>query len=196
MQQHLILNGIQTNDQIRFEHWSRRIGVCSCRHVLFVIRQFLVERINDFDLAIAQNLLPVRQTARNPALKDVITLRHLRGTNNALLLTRSSTSEENQSAASSDFLDYLGGSTEICGCHIETNNVYAFTDTEDVARVLRVPSRCCMTQMRLGGKEELESDFGGFGGRFEEVVWVVGLGECCTNGFLFLAFTIVLSEMR
>jgi hypothetical protein len=42
--------------------------------------------------------------------------------------------------------------------------------------------------MGLGGEEELEGDFGGFGGRFEEVGRVIGLGDCCADGFLFLAF--------
>ena len=140
MQQHLILNGIETDHKIGFEYGSRRIGICRCRDVLFVIRQFLIERIDDFDFAVSQNLLSVCKTAWNPALEDVIPLRHLGGADNAFFLTGSSTSEENQSTASSDFFDYFGGSTEICGCHIETDNVYALADTEDVARVLRVPA--------------------------------------------------------
>ena len=44
-----------------------------------------------------------------------------------------------------------------------------------------------MAEMGLRGEEQLECDFGGFGGGFEEVVWVVGLGDCCADGFLFLA---------
>lgn len=44
-----------------------------------------------------------------------------------------------------------------------------------------------MAEMGLRGEEQLECDFGGFWGGFEEVVWVVGLGDCCADGFLFLA---------
>lgn len=118
MQQHLILNGVQTNDKIRLEHGSRCIDVCRCRDVLFVIRQFLIKRIHDFDFAIPQDLLSVRQTAWNPALEDVIPFRHLGGADNAFLLTGSGTSEENQSAASSDFFDYFRGAPEMGGCYI------------------------------------------------------------------------------
>lgn len=135
MQHDHVLERVQTNHQIRLD---RR----AIRQIPLELLQLLIHGIDHFRLAVAQNLLPVRQCTRDPPLKDVVPLGQLGSSHNSPLLALPCTCEQDDPAPSSDLFDNLCCTTEVGGRHVEGYDVHAFTDTEDVAGVLWVPARC------------------------------------------------------
>lgn len=57
--------------------------------------------------------------------------------------------EEDDSAASSDFLYYFCGATEVGEGNFEGDDVDAVADTEDIVTVSWVPECCRVTEMTL-----------------------------------------------
>jgi hypothetical protein len=67
------------------------------------------------------------------------------------------------------------------GCDFERDDVHALPDAVDVARIRRVPERCGMALVGLGGEEELEGDVGGRGRVVQESVGLVVWADVCAE---------------
>ena len=104
--------------------------------------------------------MPVRDTTRRPSFEEMTSPCQLRRIHHAAILTFAVPDKEDEPAALCDAGDDAAGAAEVCGGDVEGDDVDARADTEDVAAVERVPEGCGVAEVRLGGEEEREGDFG------------------------------------
>ena len=128
-------------------------------------------------MAASQNLLPVGERARGPAVKDVVAPRKLCSVDNNILLSISCAHKQYDPSTSRDLGDDLGRSAEVGECGVEGDDVYSIADTKDVGAVARVPEGGGMAKVCLGCQEHWKGEFaGGRGGDKVEV------GSVCWHG--------------
>lgn len=151
VQEHDVLDRVQADHEVGLQHGPVDQGVLE-------LGELLVQRVDDLHLAVAQDLLPVRQAAGDPALEDVVALGQLRRTDDAPLLALPRAHEQDESAPRRDLLHDLGRTAEVGRRDVQRDYVDPFSDTEDVAGILRVPAGRRVSEMRLVGEEEFECD--------------------------------------
>lgn len=178
VEQYIVLQRVQADDQLRPEHWA-------VVQLLVEAGNLLVPLVHDLGPASAEDLLAVGDASGNPLLKQVVLARELGSADNSGVLAFACAYEENEAAASRDFLHNLGGSAEM-GCGgFKRNDVRALANTVDVAGIGGVPEGSGMALVGFGCKQELKRDIGGARGIAEERVRLVVGGDlraqvaCC-----------------
>lgn len=106
-----VLERVQADDEVGLQHGPVDQG-------LLELGELLVQRVDDLHIAVAQDLLAVRQTARDPAFEDVVALGQLRGADDASLLALSGADEQDEASSRGDLLHDLGRTAEVGCCDI------------------------------------------------------------------------------
>lgn len=153
MQQNVVLQRVQADYQVGPEHRS-------LKQLLLEARDLLVFLVHNLGPASSENLLPVGDAPRYPALEQVVRIGELGGADNGRVLALARAYEEHDASASRDFLDHLGGAAEMrCG-GLERDDVDALAYTVDIAGICGIPERCGMALVCFRCKQELEGDVG------------------------------------
>lgn len=151
VQQHVVLEGIQTHDQIGHE------GPAVVKVAIEALDR-LVVLIHHLDGHAGKDKVGVRDAAGRPLSEEIAGTRHFRGLGDDLGLARPRADEQDQAPAVGDLLDYAGSSPQVSGGLLEGDDVDALAYAVDVARIGWVPQRGVVAHVSLGGEKQLERD--------------------------------------
>ena len=174
MQTDLVLQRVQADDEIWAEYRVRRASG-RLRHHGLVLGDLAVEDVDDFDRAVAEDLLAVSQAPRRPAVEDVVRAGALGGVDDGVFLAVACADEEDDTAAAGDFADDFRRALQVGVGGVEADDVDAVADAEDVGAIARVPERGVVAEVGLCGEEHREGDLEGGG-------WIPEVGEGGVGG--------------
>lgn len=166
VQQHPVLQRVQANHQVRFQHRSL-IQFIDKR------RNLSIELIHHAGRAPTKELLPVGESARRPSLEEMTAAGQFSRFDHDSVLPFASTHEKDEACSFSHAGNNAARPPEMGGGHIEGYDMDPLPDTEYIARVPRVPERGRVTEMGLGGEEKFERNLGGEWWSVDNTVWFV-----------------------
>lgn len=153
VQADVILERVQANHQIRLQRPVIRELLIHQPQV-----DVVVQLVHGPHAAAAQDLVPVRDRPGDPARKQVASLGHPRGVDDAACLSSARADEQDQPAVVRDALDDLGRAPQVGRRGLERDDVQALPDAVDVALVGGIPQTCGVPDVRLRGHKQLERD--------------------------------------
>lgn len=133
-QHHPILQRIQANYQVRFQ---RR----SLLQLIVELRDLLIELVENFGLALAQDQLSICKGSRRPSLEEMTAASQFSRFKHYSLLPLTSAHEQYDACSFSDTGNNAARPSQMGGCHIEGDDVDTLTDTKYIAGVPGIPER-------------------------------------------------------
>lgn len=126
VQQHPVLQRVQANHQVRFQHRS-------LIQLIDKLRNLSIELIDHFDRASTKELLPVCESSRRPSLEEMTAAGQLRRFDHCSVLPFARTHEKYETCSFSDGGNNAARPPEMGGCHIEGYDMDTLADTEYIA---------------------------------------------------------------
>jgi len=166
VQEDIVLNRVQTHDQVGLDRLSLNVLVVERADGLIVL-------VDEVDLQALEEHVAVGDCARRPFCEEVVPFAHLCGLDDHARLARPVPDKENVAARKSHAIDDARCPAQVRGCLLQRDDVNALANAENIPCVGWVPERGVVAHVHLRSHKELEGDVGRARRVAEDVVRVI-----------------------